>query len=135
MVSAEEVDELGILGATEKAMQLAVADLAQHVTPTLLLVDGRDTFWFDYPHISIIRGDQTEKCISAASIIAKVTRDRFMIEQSRKYPNYFFDQHKGYGTQKHCEAIMKHGSCPLHRMSFLKRLLQQDHSLRVPVAA
>lgn len=123
IASNEDIDAIGILAATEKAMQLAILDLKRHIEPTYLLVDGRDRFWFDYPHSSIIGGDQTERCISAASIVAKVTRDRLMVEYSRKYPNYFFDQHKGYGTGLHCEAIRKNGMCPLHRRSFLRNIL------------
>ena len=126
VVPADFIDEHGILAATERAMQLAVADIAAKVVPTYLLVDGRDKFWFDYPHSSIIRGDQTERCISAASIVAKVTRDRIMCEYSRQFPNYYFDQHKGYGTSLHYRAIDRHGPCELHRRSFLASITAVD---------
>ncbi len=119
IVSAEFIDNFGILVATERAMQLAVIDLKRFIQPTHLLVDGRDKFHFDEPHSSIIRGDQKERCISAASIIAKVTRDRIMVEYSRQFPHYFFNQHKGYGTRKHYDAIQKDGLCELHRRSFI----------------
>lgn len=117
---ADTIDAIGILGATEQAMQDAVAALAASVTPTYLLVDGRDTFWFDYPHSSIIRGDEVEPCISAASILAKVTRDRLMREACPQHPAYGFSSHKGYGTAAHFAALTRHGPCALHRRSFLR---------------
>src|SRR3989338_2061309 len=118
-VEAEIVDREGILTATERAMQKAVAMLSQKITPTYLLIDGRDKFWFDLPHSSIIRGDESEECIAAASIIAKVTRDRFMRQQDAAFPLYGFFEHKGYGTPFHQDALRQYGPCPLHRQSFL----------------
>ena len=122
LVEAEEIDRIGILGANERAMQEAVARLAKTLRPTTLLVDGRDTFWFDYPHISIVGGDGIEPCIAAASIIAKVTRDRRMVEEHARFPQYGFKEHKGYPTPEHYAAIEKNGMCPLHRRCFLKSL-------------
>lgn len=122
-----EVDSLGILAATEKAMQAAVSKLAENFEPTYLLVDGRDKFWFDYPHSSIIKGDQKEPCISAASILAKVTRDRLMEEEASKFTKYGFERHKGYGTAGHCRMIKKHGPCGLHRLTFLGNILTNEH--------
>jgi len=119
VVDAKEVDAHRILNATEKAMQIAVTNISQTVTPTYLLVDGRDKFWFDYPHSSIIDGDQLEPCISAASIIAKVTRDRIMVEYDRKFPHYGFRFHKGYGTAQHFDLIKSRGPCEIHRKTFL----------------
>ncbi len=124
MSSAEEIDAMGILAATEKAMNEAVTMLEKVITPTYLVVDGRDGFWFNYPHSSVVRGDQTEPCIAAASIIAKVTRDRWICEAAKKHPEYGFEQHKGYGTPVHQAALLKHGLCPLHRRSFVKSFLQ-----------
>src|SRR3989344_5805209 len=98
MSSADHIDRHGILAATERAMQEAIRALAQIITPTYLLVDGRDKFWFDYPHTSIIRGDESESCIAAASIVAKVTRDRLMIASAKEFPQFGFERHKGYGT-------------------------------------
>jgi ribonuclease HII len=120
MTDARDIDEIGILAATERAMQEAVALLARLVTPTYLLIDGKDTFWFDYPHSSIVRGDSEEPAIAAASIIAKVTRDRLMRAEADKFPHYGFSQHKGYGTPQHQEALRAHGPCVLHRKTFLK---------------
>lgn len=120
IAAAEEIDRIGILEATQKAMQNALALVAKIVTPTYVLVDGRDQFWFDYSHSSIIDGDQKESCISAASIIAKVTRDRWMVEVAhQKFPQYNFAKHKGYGTPEHLAALEKYGPCPIHRRSFL----------------
>lgn len=116
---AAVVDHEGILGATERAMQEAVRALSARIVPTYLLIDGWDRFWFDLPHSSIIRGDQTEECIAAASIIAKVVRDRFMARQDTFFPAYGFAKHKGYGTPEHRRAIGRSGPCPLHRRTFL----------------
>ncbi len=120
-VSADIIDEIGILAANERAMQAAVSDVAKIHSELYLLVDGRDTFWFDFPHTSIIRGDESEKCIGAASIIAKVTRDRWMTVSVKEFPGYAFHEHKGYGTPEHFIEIRKQGASPLHRRSFLKK--------------
>lgn len=135
MVNAEEIDAIGILEATQKAMQMAVAEVAKVITPTYLLIDGRDQFWFDYPHSSIIRGDESEPCIAAASIIAKVTRDRIMVEYAKEFPKYNFDQHKGYGTEEHLAAIQTHGPCPLHRLTFLRNIAGIDPQTHKHVGA
>ena len=120
MVDASEIDRIGILAATEIAMQRAVAEVAKIERNLYLLVDGRDAFWFDHPHSSIIRGDAHERCIGAASIIAKVTRDRHMIAYHVEFPDYGFAVHKGYGTPEHYAAIEKHGFTPLHRRTFCR---------------
>ncbi len=117
--TAAEVDALGILGATEKAMQEAVAALRAQTDITALLVDGRDRFWFDLPHISVIKGDQKEPAIAAASIIAKVARDEWMADQAVIHPGYGFADHKGYGTPDHLAALRQLGPCALHRRTFL----------------
>lgn len=122
----QEVERLGILGATELAMQRALAELRSKASVEYLLVDGRDKFWFDCVHSSVIRGDESEPCIAAASIVAKVTRDRMMIEAANEFPLYGFDGHKGYGAETHIAAIRAHGPCPIHRRSFLKRVLQGE---------
>ena len=120
MASAKDIDTMGILRATEQAMREAVTMLERTMTPDLLLVDGKDAFSFPHPHRSIIRGDGKEPCIAAASIIAKVTRDRLMKAEAAKFPHFGFDQHKGYGTPQHQKALREHGMCELHRRSFVK---------------
>jgi len=118
--SASFIDRFGILAATERAMQQAVSMLALAKRPTYLLVDGRDKFWFDYPHSSIIKGDTLEPCISAASIIAKVTRDHMMREADKAFPGYGFVRHKGYGSEEHYAMLRKLGMCAIHRKSFTR---------------
>lgn len=119
IVPAAIVDAIGILGATELAMQRALRNLQRVIAVTYVLIDGRDKFWFDLPHSSIIDGDRLEPCISAASICAKVTRDRIMMRSETVFPGYGFSGHKGYGTPFHKECIERCGLCPLHRKSFL----------------
>ena len=110
------IDEINILQATYRAMKKAVACLS--IQPDHVLVDGRLISDFDLPQTAIVGGDGKCFSIAAASIIAKVTRDRMMVEYDRKYSQYGFAQHKGYPTQKHIKAIIKHGFCPIHRTSF-----------------
>jgi len=123
MTDAATIDRIGIVASTELAMQQAVAAIAKMHSELYLLVDGRDGFWFDWPHSSIVHGDLLEPCIGAASIIAKVTRDHLMIEAAKKFANYGFEKHKGYGAPLHLAAIRKHGPSEFHRRSFLKNLI------------
>ncbi len=118
--SEQEIDELNILQATFLAMRRAVEQLGQK--PDLALVDGnREPDFGDIPVRTIVKGDSRSANIAAASILAKVTRDRFMLEQDAVYPQYGFAVHKGYGTQKHYAALREFGPCPIHRRSFLKK--------------
>ncbi len=115
--SAAVVDALGIIQATKRAMVTAVSHLDP--PPDYLLIDGRIRLpSLNTPQQSIIRGDGKSLSIAAASIIAKVTRDRLMVEMDRLYTAYGFAQHKGYGTQMHRDAIAQHGACPTHRQTF-----------------
>ncbi len=123
LVDAKTIDKIGILAATERAMQMAVQAFSSQVSDLYLLVDGRDAFWFDHPHSSIVRGDQSEACIGAASILAKVTRDHLMVKAAAKYEKYGFERHKGYGTLEHFAAIRKNGASLIHRKSFLKNVV------------
>ena len=119
IVYQEEIDDINILQATKKALTMAVERL--EVKPNIILVDaltGIDTLGI--PFKSIIKGDAKCYSIAAASIIAKVTRDRIMREWDKVYPEYGFASHKGYGTAKHIAAIKEYGPCPLHRRTFLK---------------
>jgi len=114
MVGAEEIDRINILKATHKAMALAVAETdAQYA-----LVDGLPVKGLPCDHKAIVKGDALSISISAASIIAKVTRDRMMVELDAQYPEYGFARHKGYGTKQHLKALEKHGATPAHRQSF-----------------
>jgi len=131
IVEARFIDTNGILAATEKAMQEALATIEKFVIPTYLLVDGRDKFWFNYPHSAVIRGDESEPCISAASILAKVTRDRIMIEYGKDHP-YGFTEHKRYGTEEHFAAIEKHGVSSLHRRTFLQKSVIRRQNTVLP---
>ncbi len=110
------IDEINILQATYRAMIEAIVALP--IIPDYVLVDGREIPHLNTPQTAIVKGDEKCYSIAAASIIAKVTRDRLMIEFDRKYPNYLFARHKGYPTRKHKEAINKFGLCPIHRTSF-----------------
>lgn len=131
--TALEIDTNGIMASNESAMQRAVAMVARTVRPTYLLVDGRDKYWFDYVHSSIIEGDAKEACIAAASIVAKVTRDRMMLDYAKEFPLYGFESHKGYAAPLHVDALKKHGPCAIHRKSFLTAILPIS-ALASPVA-
>lgn len=118
--SEQEIDEINILQATFLAMRRAVEQLA--IKPDLALVDGnREPDFGAIPVKTIIKGDSLSANIAAASILAKVTRDRYMEEQDKIYPQYGFALHKGYGTQAHYAALREFGACPLHRCTFLKK--------------
>lgn len=112
----EEIDEINILQATLKAMLRAVDKLS--TSPDYLIIDGINTLDRDIPQQAIKKGDSLSISIAAASIIAKVTRDRMMIEYDKQYPSYGLASHKGYGSKLHREAIAKIGPCPIHRKTF-----------------
>ncbi|MCE9519460.1 MAG: ribonuclease HII [Verrucomicrobia bacterium] len=116
MIHAEEIDRINILRATHAAMAQAV--LALVPAPNFVLIDGRPVPGFPLPSQALVKGDSLSLSIAAASVIAKVTRDRFMIAAARKYSAYGFETHKGYGTRGHLAALRQHGPCPLHRRSF-----------------
>ncbi len=116
-VEPETIDEINIRQATHLAMESAVNNLA--VQPDFLLVDGNDKIPFPVPSAYVVKGDAKSLSIAAASIMAKVTRDRYMVEMGGRYPEYGFEKHKGYGTAIHMDAIRKHGLTPLHRRSFI----------------
>mgnify|MGYP003300668709 CR=1 FL=1 len=115
-----EIDEINILQATYLAMERAMRSLS--VKPDLALIDGNRAKDFGIPVQTIVKGDSRSASIAAASILAKVTRDDIMLEMAQQYPQYGFDVHKGYGTKAHYEALQTYGPCPIHRMTFLKKL-------------
>ncbi len=118
--SVEEIEEMNILQATFLAMKRAVESL--DVKPDLALVDGNQKPSLEIQARTLVKGDAKSPSIAAASILAKVTRDRLMTEIAAEYPEYEFPKHKGYGTKLHYEKIMEHGISPVHRRSFLKKI-------------
>ena len=116
MVDSQQIDTINILQATLQAMLLSVQELSQK--PDYLLIDGIHAPKTNIPSKTLVKGDSRSYSIAAASVIAKVTRDRLMLEYHALYPQYGFDSHKGYGTHKHLLALEAEGPCPIHRLSF-----------------
>lgn len=119
VVDASVIDKINILQATLRAMQLAVEGLS--IAPTFCQVDGNILPKLKVPAIAIVKGDMTVPVISAASILAKVYRDRLMHEYDAQWPHYLFKKHKGYGTKEHRELLQKYGPSPIHRHTFRTR--------------
>ena len=122
LASEQEIDEINILQATFLAMQRAIDQLEGKAD--FALIDGNRQKDFGLPVKTVVKGDSLSASIAAASILAKVTRDDLMLEMAREYPQYGFDIHKGYGTKAHYDAIHAHGTCPIHRRSFLKKFYE-----------
>ncbi len=122
--SVEEIESINILQASMLAMKRAVEGLS--VTPDFVMVDGNRCPDMDTPSVAIVKGDALSQSIAAASILAKVSRDRLMAELSEKYPLYEFARHKGYGTKLHREKLLAYGPCEIHRPSFLKKLFSPE---------
>lgn len=122
--SNEEIDEINILQATFLAMRRAVDSLS--IKPDIALVDGNKTPGLKIAEKAIVKGDAKSANIAAASILAKVSRDRYMLKMAEFYPEYQFEKHKGYGTKLHYEMIRKYGISPIHRKSFLKKILNNE---------
>ena len=118
VASVEEIETLNIKNAARLAMKRAI----EAARPDSILVDAERDLDVDVPQEGIVHGDAECYCIAAASIVAKVTRDRMMLELDREYPQYRFSQHKGYGTAAHYAALREYGPCPIHRPSFLKKM-------------
>lgn len=115
----KEIDEINILQATYLAMERAISSLA--VKPDMALIDGNRAKDFGVACQTIVGGDGLSASIAAASVLAKVTRDNYMVAMAEKYPNYAFEVHKGYGTKVHYSALTEYGPSPIHRMTFLKK--------------
>lgn len=120
--SEQEIDEINILQATLLAMERAIQKLSPQ--PELALIDGNRTKDFGLPVRTIVKGDSLSASIAAASILAKVTRDRLMEEYDAQYPQYGFAVHKGYGTKRHYETLREFGPSPIHRKTFLKKFYE-----------
>ena len=118
--TVEEIEERNILGATMLAMNRAIAGLK--LRPDLALIDGNRNKGIEFPSRCVVKGDASCADIAAASILAKVSRDRVMLELARQYPEYHFEQHKGYGTALHYAALREHGPSPVHRPCFLRKM-------------
>ena len=118
-VSPQEIDEINILEATRKAMRKA----ASEIPADIFLIDAVTKLGINGKEIPLIKGDASSYSIAAASIVAKVTRDRQMIEMDKLYPEYGFARNKGYGTKEHIEALKKIGPCPIHRRSFISHFV------------
>ena len=125
LISPEKIDEVNILNASFLAMKEAMEQLS--VTPDYLLIDGNQCRFLPEPYECIVKGDGKVASIAAASVLAKVTRDRLMDEYDAIYPQYGFKKHKGYPTKEHMEAVRNFGPCPIHRRSFLKKILEVPH--------
>jgi len=129
IVHEKEIDKINILQATLKAMQLAVSEL--NTTPDLILIDGNKAFNSKITTKTIVKGDSKSFSIASASILAKVTRDRIMIAEGKKHPEYLWYKNKGYGTREHIKAIKDNGITKLHRKSFLKKILERQEELAI----
>lgn len=116
----KEIDEINILNARMLAMERAIQGLSER--PDLALIDGNRSTGITVPNQTVVKGDSKSASIAAASILAKVARDRYMLEMAERYPQYAFEKHKGYPTKLHYERLRQYGPCPIHRQSFLKKL-------------
>ena len=123
LVDERVIDEINILQATYRAMKQAVDGLTRPAD--FVYVDGNRSQGLELPHECVVSGDAKTPSVAAASIIAKVTRDRLMRRFAEQYPQYGFDKHKGYETKAHDEALLAHGPCPIHRMTFLKKFYEK----------
>ena len=119
VATEKEIDEINILQATFLAMERAIAQLEGKAN--FALIDGNREKDFGLPVMTVVKGDSRSANIAAASVLAKVSRDDYMDEMAKQYPEYGFEIHKGYGTKAHYEALRTYGHCPLHRVTFLKK--------------
>lgn len=134
LITAYEIDRTDILSADLYAMKSAFDGVRKSVPDGIVLVDGDvlPDIEFNGTLKNVIKGDAKSEAIAAASILAKVERDRHMCEMAEKYPEYGFEKHKGYGTKAHYAAIEEHGLCPIHRKTFLKKFVEEDDQVKLP---
>ncbi len=123
-VNEKRIDEINILNATFDAMNTAVNNLK--IAPDYVIIDGNRISGMTILHETVVKGDSKSASIAAASILAKVSRDRFIRNIAEKYPEYGFAKHKGYGTKEHIDALKKYGACEIHRKSFLTKILGEN---------
>lgn len=123
--SVSEIEDINILNAAMLAMKRAVVGL--NVMPEIVLIDGNKTPDISAKAVSVVKGDAKSQSVAAASILAKVARDRYMKEMDKKYPEYQFSKHKGYGTKLHYEMVDKYGLCDIHRPSFFKKYFEKKN--------
>ena len=133
--TAEEIDRYNILSASLLAMRRAVAKVKETVSPDVVLIDGNRQTDFGVTSITVVKGDATSQSIAAASVLAKVTRDRLMERLDTKYPEYNFKKHKGYPTKEHKLAVYEFGPSPIHRKSFLSFLERDKEKLEAALKA
>ena len=133
--TAEEIDETNILAASLHAMRRAVEQVKAKLTPGVVLIDGNRQTDFGVPSVTVVHGDAISQSIAAASVLAKVTRDRQLIELDRLYPEYGFAQHKGYPTKAHKLAVFEYGPSLVHRRSFLSFLEKEHDKLEAELEA
>ena len=133
--TAEEIDKYNILSASLLAMRRAVAMVKKTVSPDVVLIDGNRQTDFGVTSITVVKGDATSQSIAAASVLAKVTRDRLMERLDAKYPEYNFKKHKGYPTKEHKLAVYEFGPSPIHRKSFLSFLERDKEKLEAALKA
>ena len=123
-VDEKKIDEINILRATHMAMNGAVLSLSKK--PDYVIIDGNSISGMELPHETVVKGDAKSISIAAASILAKVSRDRYITKMAETYPEYSFEKHKGYGTKEHIDAILKYGISPIHRKTFLTKILERN---------
>jgi ribonuclease HII len=122
-ISQSVIDEINILKASLLAMKKSIQKLSPN--PGVILIDGNKSFDYNADVFPIVGGDSKSLSIAAASIIAKVVRDRIMVKLARKYPRYGWERNKGYPTKEHINAVLKYGACPVHRVTFLKKIYER----------
>jgi ribonuclease HII len=129
IMSQNKIDQINILKASLLAMKRSIEKLK--IQPDIILVDGNKSFAYDAEVITIVKGDSKSLSIASASIIAKVVRDKLMLKLAKEYPYYGWETNKGYPTKEHIEAVLKYGSCKIHRKTFLKKIFERSNQTKL----